>query len=76
MSKYTVWYRRPLVVLTDPQRRVYNGCMAKSEHVMSSWSEICTYTGKENAEDSATMFKRINPTSEYAVLPLDQHPEN
>jgi len=35
----------------------------------SLWEDICIYISREDAEDSAATFKRINPGREYRILP-------
>jgi hypothetical protein len=68
MRHYSVWVRSRQEVLTDPQRRVYNGVPFSSETVWTEWSRVCTYSNKFDAEDSAAIFRRINPSRQYKVL--------
>lgn len=74
----TLWVRKQIEVNTDPQRRCYDGCHARSEMQWTAWGEIITYRNQDDneatAKDSAATFKRINPTREYRVLPEGQKP--
>lgn len=74
--KYTLFFRKQIEVNTDPQRRCYNGCHASSEIRWTNWAEICTYSSKNIAEDSAKTFKEINKKQEYLVLPKCEIPKN
>lgn len=55
-----LYTRRKILINTDPQRRCYNGCHAKSELVWSQW-EVVTYNGNE---EKLTFWKELN---DYAV---------
>jgi hypothetical protein len=67
MSGFKVSVRKQIEVNTDPQRRCYHGCHAKSEMVWTEWAHICTYSTREDADESAALFKSVNPTREYKV---------
>lgn len=75
---FTLWFRSHIEVNTDPQRRCYDGCHARSEMQWTGWGEIITYRMCEDneaaAKDSAVTFKRINRNREYLVLPEGQKP--
>jgi hypothetical protein len=62
-----LWFRRPVTVNTDPQRRCYDGVHASSRVEWSAWGHICDYRDRATAEDSAATFKRINPEREYEI---------
>lgn len=62
----TLWFRKPVVVNTDPQRRCYNGCNFSERTEWSAWALIGPYS-PEGAASSAATFKQINPTREYEV---------
>jgi hypothetical protein len=36
----------------------------------TAWEDICRYGSREDAEDSAKTFKRINPGREYRILEI------
>ena len=55
-----LYTRRKILINTDPQRRCYNGCHAKSELVWSQW-EVVNYNGNE---EKLTFWKELN---DYAV---------
>jgi hypothetical protein len=67
-DKFTLWFRKKIVVNTDPQRRCYDGCNFSEETVWTKWAEIYTSRSKADLEDSAVLFKRSNKNSEYKVL--------
>lgn len=60
-ARYRIYGRRQYEVNTDPQRRCYWGVHAKSEWVWTDWYYIgCTFT-LEEAEESISSWKSINP---------------
>ena len=63
-----LWFRKKLVVNTDPQRRCYNGCNFSERVEWSAWALIGPYS-LEDAYSSAATFKRINQSDEYEVRP-------
>ena len=73
--KYVVLVRSKTVVNTDPRRRCYNGCHAKSETLWSDWEEVCRYSTFVDAMDSAQTFAKLNGDREYKVLALDREEE-
>lgn len=59
--KYRIYGRRQNEVNTDPQRRCYNGCHARSEWVWSNWYNLgCVFT-EEEAKESVADWKKLNP---------------
>lgn len=66
---FTVWGRRKIEVNTDPQRRCYNGCHARSEMRWTEWYDLVDSRTMEDAEDTIRTFQRANPTHEYEILP-------
>ena len=74
-EKFTLWVRKLVEVNTDPQRRCYDGCHARSELQWTAWGEVYSLSSKESLEDSCRVFKEINPSREYIVLPAGEHPE-
>ncbi len=64
--KYEVWFRRPVVINTDPQRRCYDGCNFSEKAVWSEWGQMGPYS-REDAESSMKTFSEINPTHQYKI---------
>lgn len=58
-----IMMRRLYEVNTDPQRRCYYGCHAKSELIWSEWEEL-ERTNKEKAQKRLEFWKNLN---DYAV---------
>lgn len=54
--------RKQIEINTDPQRRCYDGCHAKSEIVWTAWAELCDVT-PENAERRLTYWRELNAYS-------------
>jgi hypothetical protein len=73
-DKFTLWFRKKIVVNTDPQRRCYDGCNFSEETVLTEWEEIYSSSSKDDLEDSAVRFKRINKNSEYKVIEQGARP--
>ena len=67
MSKCAVLFREKRTVNTDPENRCYNGCNFSEETIWTEWELVAYYSTKDGAEESATLFKRINPSQEYKV---------
>jgi hypothetical protein len=59
----TIQYRKWIEVNTDPQRRCYNGCHAKSEMQWTAWGDLETNL-TANITDRLKFWKELN---EYAV---------
>ena len=72
--RFTLWFRSRIEVNTDPQRRCYNGCHFSSEMVWTEWGEVYSSGSKEDLEDSAVNFKRINKNREYKVTEQGARP--
>ncbi|MDR2880869.1 MAG: hypothetical protein LBV29_03070 [Azoarcus sp.] len=71
MKPFILWGRKKVEVNTDPQRRCYNGCHAKSEWRWTPWGQLHYCATLEDAKESAEDFRRINPTHEYGVTKRD-----
>ena len=56
--------RRKYEVNTDPQRRCYNGCHAKSELRWSSWETVDFDIAEERIESRLEFWRDLN---DYAV---------
>ena len=55
-----LYTRRKILINTDPQRRCYNGCHAKSELVWTAW-EVLDSNG---TEQKLTFWRELN---NYAI---------
>ena len=55
-----LYTRRKILINTDPQRRCYNGCHAKSELVWTAW-EVLDSNG---TEQKLTFWRELN---DYAI---------
>lgn len=75
-TRYTLWVRKQIEVNTDPQRRCYNGCHARSELVWTEWAEVYNPATLEDGEDSVRVFQKINPTRQYKLTPPTNAPED
>jgi len=65
--RYTVQFRKRVVVCTDPQKRCYNGQFASSEIRWTDWEDVYTTT-LEDAKDAIETFTKINGKSrEYRI---------
>jgi hypothetical protein len=62
--------RHRTVINTDPQRRCYDGCNFSEEVVWTGWADLCPFRLKEDAEESAASWRKINPKHEYRVVSL------
>lgn len=67
MSGTNLWFRKPVLVVTDPQRRVYNGVPFSSRTEWSAWGFLCPFRNVEDAEESAKSYRKLNPDREYKV---------
>lgn len=67
MTRLALEVRVQREVNTDPQRRCYNGCHAKSELVWSEWEFLYFVANKQEGEASITTYTRINPGREYRL---------
>lgn len=68
-TRYTLWVRQQIEVNTDPQRRCYNGCHAKSKMVWTDWAELCDPQTKASGLETMACFKKINPQRQYRLTP-------
>lgn len=68
-TRYTLAVRKQVEVNTDPQRRCYNGCHARSELVWTDWMDLGYAATKEDGEQSIALYKSINPGREYKLIP-------
>ncbi len=68
-TRFTLLVRKQIEVNTDPQRRCYNGCHARSEMVWTEWAELTHPLNQEEGEETMSCFQNINPTHEYKLVP-------
>ncbi len=67
--KHAIWFRKRILVNTDPQRRVYDGQPFSSRLEWSRWTLLYPLATKEDAEVSAASWRELNPQIEYEVRP-------
>ena len=67
IMEYVVYFRRKVVINTDPQRRCYYGCNFSEEEAWTEWERVVGFQTREDAEESARTFKKINPRREYKI---------
>ena len=56
--------RKRVLVNTDPQRRCYNGCHAKSELQWTAWESIDSARNTEHGVVRLTFWRELN---DYAI---------
>lgn len=59
----TIQHRRRIAVNTDPQRRCYNGCHARSELQWNEWEDL-EYTTEDKVDARLEFWRDLN---DYAV---------
>lgn len=62
--KYNIECRQRIEINTDPQRRCYNGCHAKSEMMWGPWKILVYDIPKEKVEELLKWWRKLN---DYAV---------
>ena len=60
----TIEVRKQEIILTDPQRRVYNGCAYSSETVLLEWEVLESEIPDEKADERLAFWIDLN---NYAV---------
>ena len=68
MSKYEIWFRKTIMVNTDPQRRCYDGCNFSEELRWSEWGFCGAHSERTSAEEAIAVFSKINPSREYKII--------
>lgn len=63
-NKFEIHRRDQRLINTDPQRRCYNGCHAKSELVWTGW-EVLDYAKDDAAAERKVKFWR--ELNDYAI---------
>lgn len=56
--------RRKTLINTDPQRRCYHGCHARSELIWTDWGVVDFDIPEDRVEDRLKFWRELN---EYAV---------
>lgn len=74
VKTHTLWVRRKVEINTDPQRRCYNGCHAKSESWWTAWEDLFEVSDLEDGKRTMANFQAINPNREYCLLPIGEKP--
>ena len=64
MKTYTLKIRKIQEINTDPQRRCYNGCHAKSELIWGQWEVLHSKIPESKIEEQLTFWRELN---DYAV---------
>lgn len=59
VMKLVIQSREQFEVNTDPQRRCYDGCHARSEWRWSEWRDLYTVKTQEEAEESLKSWRSI-----------------
>ena len=70
-TRCTLYVRKQIEVNTDPQRRCYDGCHAKSEMVLTDWEELCHPATLLDGTDTMEAFQKLNPFRQYRLTPPD-----
>ena len=61
---FNIEMRKHTLINTDPQRRCYNGCHAKSEIVMLPWVILHSGVEEDSVEQKLKFWRDLN---DYAV---------
>lgn len=64
VKTHTIRMRRLIEVNTDPQRRCYNGCHAKSELHWTDWETLNSNVIADKVEDKLKFWRDLNA---YAI---------
>lgn len=64
MATYNILHRRSIEVNTDPQRRCYNGCHAKSEMRWTAWEELEYDVPEDKIARRMEFWRELN---DYAI---------
>lgn len=77
-KKFTLWSRERREYNTDPQRRCYYGCHAKSEWHWGRWNDLYDLRSIEEAEESKRSWENLAKSSgrklEYMITPVGVDP--
>ena len=61
---HTILVRKKTLVITDSQRRCYNGCFASYEYRWSEWEPLNLNVSADTVEDKLVFWRGLN---DYAV---------
>ena len=61
---YRIEHRKRVEINTDPQRRCYNGCHARSEVVWTEWGAVDFSIPEERVEARLKFWRELN---DYAI---------
>lgn len=64
MNTYKILHRKRIEVNTDPQRRCYNGCHAKSELLWTEWAELEYDVPEDKIARHMEFWRELN---DYAI---------
>lgn len=64
MITQSIYVRRLIEINTDPQRRCYNGCHAKSELVWTNWELLESEVSLEKVSRKLEFWRELN---DYAI---------
>ena len=64
MATFSIEQRKRITVNTDPQRRCYSGCHAKSEMQWTPWEELEAGWTAEAAQRRLSFWRDLN---DYAI---------
>lgn len=80
--RFTLEHRGTQLINTDPQRRCYNGCHAKSELVWEEWEIFTRNLTAEKGEKQLKFWRDLNAyaveargksaASEYRLVPYEE----
>lgn len=74
--KYVVQLRKKTIVLTDPQRRVYDGVPFSSEERWAEWEDFSTWDTEALAENVRRVYAKEPPHGrQYRVVPVNEPKE-
>lgn len=78
---YAIQYRQPTLVITDPQRRVYNGVPFSSEVAWGAWSTLEEFPTTDKALNRVEFWVSLNDHAvrergkmarrEFRVVPVE-----
>jgi hypothetical protein len=86
MNLFKIEQRQRRLINTDPQRRCYNGCHAKSEMLWTQWATLQFDVSEEVIEERLQWWRELNDYAisqrgesarkEFRVVPQDENLED
>lgn len=67
-TRYEIWWRRPTIINTDPQRRCYNRCNFSEKEEWTEWQCLYGLATLTEAEASIASYQAINRTWQYKAI--------